>query len=150
MQTKDVALPGKEIVADVDALHRRQVAPDDRLGDERAQRPLGLGVLLDRFEGVFAKLHSSAVLGVEIGHARIQVPANVVEAFVARGERLHVVERLVLEVKKSDDDVRDLDAGVVDVVLHLDVPDRESGARVRTCRRAPRFSSGRCAPLCWG
>ena len=33
---------------------------------------------------------------------------------------LDLVERLVLEIDETDDDVRDLNAGVVDIVLHLD------------------------------
>ena len=40
--------------------------------------------------------------------------------------RADVVERLVLELAEADDDVGDLDAGVVDVVLDLDLAAEEA------------------------
>ena len=56
---------------------------------------------------------------VPLGDAGVEVPAVVVE-LLAGGEGAHVVEALALEALEADDDVGDLDAGVVDVVLDLD------------------------------
>ena len=56
---------------------------------------------------------------VPLGDARVQIPAVVVEPRRV-GDRADLVERPVLELAEADDDVGDLDAGVVDVVLHLD------------------------------
>ena len=50
---------------------------------------------------------------------RVQIPAVVVEPRRV-GDRSHVVERQLLELPESDDDVGHLHAGVVDVVLRLD------------------------------
>ncbi len=55
---------------------------------------------------------------VELAHARVQVPAVVVE--LAR-DALHVGERLLLEVQEAHHHVGHLDAGVVDVVLDAHV-----------------------------
>src|SRR6185436_17664399 len=65
-----------------------------------------------------ADLQALLVAVVPFGDARVEIPAVVIEA---RGRRdaLRVVERQFLELLKSDDDVGDLDAGVVDVVLHF-------------------------------
>ena len=65
--------------------------------------------------------HGQALLvaAVPLGDARVEVPAVVVEARGV-GDRANLVERLALEHAEADDDVGDLDAGVVDVVLHLD------------------------------
>jgi len=57
------------------------------------------------------------VLGEIGGDAGVEVPAVVIEA--AR-EAVQVGEALFIELQEAEDDVDDLDAGVVDVVLDLD------------------------------
>ena len=56
---------------------------------------------------------------VPVGDAGVEVPAVEVEPGRV-GDRADLVERLVLEDAEADDDVGDLDAGIVDVVLHFD------------------------------
>ena len=56
---------------------------------------------------------------VPLGDLRVQIPAVVVEARRV-GDCANLVERAVLDLAEADDDVGDLDAGVVDVVLHFD------------------------------
>src|SRR5688572_8278713 len=60
-----------------------------------------------------------------MGDARIQVPAVIIEPR-GIGDALDVIEVLVLELPESNDDVGDLDACVVDVVLHFDRDASES------------------------
>ena len=55
---------------------------------------------------------------VELAHARVEVPAVVVEL---AGDPLDLGERLLLEVQEAHHDVGHLDAGVVDVVLDAHV-----------------------------
>ena len=58
-------------------------------------------------------------LSVPLRYPRIEVPAVVVEPCRV-GDLPHLVQRSALELSKGDDDVGDLDARVVDVILHLD------------------------------
>ena len=64
--------------------------------------------------------------------------------------RANAGEVLAFELAEADDDVGDLDAGVVDVVLDLDgaalIAEQPAEAR----RRARRCAGGRCAPPCSG
>ena len=58
-------------------------------------------------------------------------------------------ERFSFEVQKPDHDVRDLHAGVVDVVLHLDLlPGRAQQAHEGVAQNR-RCAGGRCARPCW-
>ena len=68
-----------------------------------------------------ADLQPVLVLLVPVGDPGVQVPAVVVEPR-GRGDRADLGEGLVLELAEADYDVGDLDAGVVDVVLDLDLP----------------------------
>ena len=80
----------------------------------------GLGAaVLDVVQRGGANLQAFLVFVVPLRDARVQIPAVVIEA-CGVGDVADVVEVLALELAESDDDVGDLDAGVVDVVLHLD------------------------------
>ena len=66
-----------------------------------------------------ANLQPLLVFVVPLRDARVQIPAVIVEARRV-GDAPDVVEGLALELAEPDDDVGDLDARVVDVVLHFD------------------------------
>ena len=95
------------------------MAPDDAIGDEGGDVGVLVAAMLDVVERLRPDLQASLVLAVPLGHARVEVPAVVIEARSV-GDLLDVCERHVLEDAKPDDDVGHLDAGVVDVVLDLD------------------------------
>ncbi len=65
------------------------------------------------------RLARVGIRSVPFSDLRVQVPAVVIEPCRA-GDAADVGEGLVFEFTEADDDVRDLDAGVVDVVLDLD------------------------------
>ena len=118
LQPQNVALVGEEVVADVQPLHRLQMRPDDAVGDERAD--LG-GVVASGFEIVQRLVSYREPLGlpaVPLGDARIEIPAVVVEARGV-GDLPDLGEVLPLDLPEADDDVGDLNAEVVDVVLHF-------------------------------
>ena len=120
VQAQDVALVGEQVVPDVEALHRREVAVHDRGGDEGGELRGGVPALLDLVERLGLQLPVGGIGGVEVPDLRIEVPAVVVEAR-RRGQGAHLGRRLALEVLEAHHDVRDLHAGVVDVVLHPDL-----------------------------
>ena len=125
MQPEDVAFPRQQVVVDVEAAHRLQVAADDAVGDERGEVGRRVAAVLDVVERRRADLEPRLVVLVPLGHAGVEVPAVVVEARRV-GERAHLVEPLVLELAKADGDVGDLHAGIVDVVLDLDLASEEA------------------------
>ena len=65
------------------------------------------------------------VLLVPLGDAGVEIPAVVVEARRV-GERADLVEPLVFQLAEADGDVGHLHAGVVDVVLDLDLAAEET------------------------
>ena len=68
---------------------------------------------------------------IPFGHARVEIPAVVVETR-RLGEVPDLLEAAVLQLAEADDDVGHLDAGVVDVVLHFD---RRAAERERAHER---------------
>ena len=96
--------------------------------------------------------------GVPLGDAGVEIPAVEVDALV--GPRSSVEEFagggevFAFEVDEADDDVGDLDSGVVDVVLHADFVAAScrsrGGGGAGRCRRGWRCGGGRCARPCWG
>ena len=118
MQAQDVALPGQEVVADVQPGHRVDVAADDTLGDDCRHVGHRVAPSLERVEGFGSEMQAVGVRFVPRGDLRVEVPAVVVESGL-RGEGLHLVESQRLQCLERDDDVGHLHAGVVDVVLDL-------------------------------
>ncbi len=119
LEPQDVALPREQVVVDVHPRHRPQVTVDDAVGDERGDGGVLVPAMLDVVQGRGTHVQPLLVLLVPLGDARVQVPAVVVEARRI-GDLADLVERLVLERAEADHHVGDLNAGVVDVVLHLD------------------------------
>ncbi len=116
---EDVALPGQEVVVDVHAPHRLEVAANDAVGDEGGEGGIIVAAAFDAVQRGGPDLQTLGILLVPLGDARVQIPAVVVEAG-PRGDGPDRIEVLALELAKSHDHVGDLDAGVVDVVLDLD------------------------------
>ena len=122
MQRDDVALFREKVVLDVEAEHRRKVAMDDRARDERRQLRSFPFALLDAMQRVAPPLLGLRMLGVVVRHLRVEVPAEVIESHGRIVDPLLDRGRVFLEqMLERDDDVGDLDAGVVDVVLDLDL-----------------------------
>ena len=118
-QPEDVALVGEQVVGDVQPRHGRQVRADDPLDDERAHRGGLAGAMLEIVERGGADGEPLLVVLVPFRDLGIQVPAVVIEPGRI-GDAADPVERLPFQLPESDDDVRHLDAGVVDVVLDFD------------------------------
>ena len=72
---------------------------------------------LEPVEGLSSKRQSRAILFVKTPNSRIQVPAVIVELIV---DGFDLIEGYLLNMLEADDDICDLHAGVVDVVLDFD------------------------------
>ena len=125
MQPEDVALPRQQVVADVEPPHRVEVFPDDAIGDEAGEVGGRIAAVLDVVQRRGADLEPLLVLLVPFGHARVEVPAVIVEPGRV-GDAANGVEVELLDLAEPDRDVGDLDAGVVDVVLDFDGAAREA------------------------
>ena len=119
LQAEDVSFMCEQVVPDVEPRHRLQVGAHDALADERADLRGLVAAPLEIVERGRAKREPALVVVVPRGDTRIEVPAVVIEARGV-GDASDVVDRSALDLAEPDDDVGDLDAGVVDVVLHLD------------------------------
>ena len=119
LQPQDVAFPGQQVVVHVHPRHRLQVAADDAVGDEGGDLGVLVAAMLDVVERVGPRFQPFLVGVVPLGHAGVQIPAVEVEPRGV-GDRANLGERLAGQVPEADDDVGDLHAGVVDVVLYFD------------------------------
>ena len=118
-QAQDVALPRQQLIVDVETRHRLQVRVDNGVGDERGETGGGIDAVLDVVQGCRTDLQAVLVALVPLRDAGIEIPAVVIEACRCR-DSLRILEGELLELLEADDDIGDLDAGVVNVVLHLD------------------------------
>ena len=103
----------------------------------------------------FSGIHFAADVAVPIEEADfgVEIPAVVIKRVVfgkRRIESFDLVEILLLDVQKTNHNVGNLDAGVVDVVLDFDTIARGFQDVEKTYRPARRCVRDRCAPLCWG
>ena len=96
-----------------------KMGADDPVDDERAERGSVGAAVLEIVERSGPDVEAALVAVVPLGHARVQVPAEVVEPGGVR-DLPDLVDRLVFELPEADDHVGHLDTGVVDVVLRLD------------------------------
>ena len=114
---EDGAFAGQDVVGDAQPGHGRQVGPDDAARDVPGQTVLRVPAVLDG-------LHDGRLPGLGLrmgrevgGNPGVEVPAVVIEL---AGQTLEVLDRQAFELHDAEDDVDDLDARVVDVVLDLD------------------------------
>ena len=91
---------------------------DDSVDDERRRRRRCVVATLQVVQHGGASRESLAVLLVPIGDLGVEIPAVVVETRRV-GYRADIIERVALEYLQADDDIRDLNAEVVNVVLHF-------------------------------
>ena len=108
----------EQLVADREPRHRREVAVHDPPRHVLGEPGRVVVAGLDPVQHLGLELLGLGLRGVGLAHARVEVPAVVVEP--AR-DALDVGERLLLELLEAHHDVGHLDAGVVDVVLDADV-----------------------------
>ena len=129
-EADDVRLPGEQVVGDVEPAHGGEVRVDDPPGDVLDEHRRLVAALLDLAQHGASPLEQLGIGLVPRGHRDVHPRAVLIERFV----RL----RFDAELANADHDVGDLDAGVVDVVVHLDgvagapehTGDRVSDARV--------------------
>ena len=117
-QVKNFALAREKIILYVDARHGFQV----RLNNAHGYM---LGQFRGRITACFHSLKRQAAefliffgLPVEIGHARINIPAVIVEPAAHRG---HFLQGFSLHPFQPDNDIRHLNSCIIQVILHLNL-----------------------------
>ena len=96
-----------------------QVAAEHGSGDQLGDLGNLVVAFFDRVQGLAALLQVLLVFLVPGRRGGIDVPADVVETGLL-DEGFDVFLALALQFAESDNDVRDLHTGVVDVILHVD------------------------------
>ena len=117
---QDLAFAREHVVLHVQPQHRRQVAAHDGRCDNLRETRRVPAPLFDGMQRLQPRLDPLRVLLEVSRHARIQIPAVVIEADCRIGdESLHILRRFLFELQKTNHHISNLHAGVVDVVLHL-------------------------------
>ena len=133
VEGEDFGFAGEEVVLDAEPLHGFEVAAEDSGRDYVGDGGDVIAAELKRVEGVEADLFTpdellggKAGLDVPLADAGVEVPAIEVDKLVGLHDLdeqlVDAGEREAEEMGEADDDVRDLDAGIVDVVLDADLP----------------------------
>jgi hypothetical protein len=113
---QDFALLREQVVIDAEAVEGAKVGVHDRRRHDFAHFCGVTVALFDFFEGLSAKLEARFVFREPLRDAGVQVPTEVVEPGRG-GQGFHFGERFFFEMDKAEDDIGNLDARIVDVVL---------------------------------
>src|SRR5215469_10589028 len=125
MEVEDFALAGQEVIFDVEPVHGFEVAAEDGGGDEIGDGSGFVAPVLDSMQSFRAMPEVLSVLLVPLRNAGIEFPAIVIEARLS-AEFLDLVPLFLFKMQETDDDIRDLHSGVVDVVLNVNFPLRKT------------------------
>ena len=101
LQVQDFALPRQHVILHAEPLHGGQMAAHDRHGDDFRQFGRGAVALLDRRKRLAAQGRRPRFVFLEkLRYARVQVPAEVIEAR-RRGQRPNLLGGFPLQVLKA-------------------------------------------------
>ncbi len=127
MQAQYLALAWQEVIFDAQPLHRLQVAAQHGGRDQLRDFGQLVAALLDGVKRIQARLQVALIQPVPLRNPRIKIPAVVVDAgLTCKPALLDQLPDLgggllVLKLRESHHHVGHLHAGVVDVVLHVDL-----------------------------
>ena len=121
LQVQDFALARQQVILHAEPLHGAQMAAHDRHGNDLRQFGRRTMPFFDGRERLAAQGQAALILLEKLRDPRIEVPAEVIEAR-SRGQRANLFGRFFLQMSERDHHIRDLHAGVVDVVLHFHSP----------------------------
>src|SRR5262245_33794498 len=140
LQVEDVAFARQKIVADIDASHGPQMALNNFRGDDFSHLCRFVLAFFDFLQSLRAQIMFGIFSLIKTRNASINVPAVIIE-FVGSGggHPAYIFERFSFNVLEPDDYISDLYAGVVDVILDLDLTSgrsKNSNECVSDCRIA--------------
>ena len=116
---KDLALTGKEFVRDADASHGLEMQTCDGVSNDLSDFGFFAAIFLNGFESTRAKFSGTRfVLSKIVGGFGVEIPTVVIKARL-HGGHFHADGSKALHIEKADDDVRDLNPGVINVILDL-------------------------------
>ena len=119
---QDVALAGQDVVVHVDPTHRGEMAPDDLHRDCFSHLRRLVVALFDLLQPLRAGLVFGIVLFVKTRRLGVEVPAVEIELSSRMfDQRPNFGEGSLLDVDEPHDDVGHLHAGVIDIVLDLNL-----------------------------
>ena len=120
---ENVTFTGQQIVSHIDARHRPEVIADNRHGDNFRHFRCFIAPVFDFLERFPPQVVLRIFSLIKPGDPRVDIPAVVIE-FAGRslGHPAHVGERFPFDALQAHDHVGNLHAGIIDVILHFDVP----------------------------
>ena len=137
LQVQNLALAGQKIVLYAQAQHGFQVPPQDRGRNQLGNRGRFVAAVLDLVQRGVAQLLARLIFFIRAARVplrglRIELPAVVIEgaslvlgvgcaAFAFLDERTHLGDGFAFQVQESHHHIGHLHAGVVDIVLHIDL-----------------------------
>ncbi len=144
-EVKNFAFASEQVVGNSETSHGFQVQADDGVGDDLRDFGFFAAVFFDGFQGSSAKFGGAGfVFFKKVRSFGVEIPAVVIEARL-HGRHFYADGTEAFHVEKADDDVGDLHAGVVNVVLHLNGMAGVAQDRAPWCRRGRRFVTW---PMC--
>ena len=118
-QPQNVSFPRQQVVADPEPRHRREMVPDDPVGDEGADRRVVVAAVLEVVQRRLPD-RQPATCPARTTRSPSRTDPSSRGRSAWSPPAAESLRALLLEMPEADDDVGDLDAGIVDVVLDLD------------------------------
>src|SRR5436853_2136075 len=120
MEVQDFALTRQKVIFDIEPVPGLKMSPEYRDRDQVRDLRSFISALFNRVQRLDAGLKVLFILLVPLRDAGIQVPAVVIETRLV-SELFNFSARLFGQLQKADDHVGNLNAGVIDVILDVDL-----------------------------
>src|SRR4029077_16755388 len=119
LEVKNFALTSEKFVRNAEASHGFEMQTDNGVGDDLGDFGFFAAIFFNGFKGAGAKFVGARFVVIQkVGDFGVEIPAVVVEARL-HGGHFHANGSEPLHIEEADDDIGDLDAGVVNVILDL-------------------------------
>src|SRR5208282_872567 len=121
MQVQNFALARKEIVFDVEPVHRFKMATQNSCRNQFGDGGRLACAVFNGVQRLSAHLQVLLILRIPLRNTRVEIPAVVIETGLP-DESFDFGSRLLLDLRESDNYIGNLYSGVIDIVLHIDFP----------------------------
>src|SRR5450755_911434 len=125
MKCQDFTFTRQKVVFNIEAIHGFEMAPQNGNRNYFRKRGSLVPALLDVMKSLRAKLQVLFVCLVPLGYASVEIPAVIIESW-CEDELFDCFTGVFLYVQKTNHNVGDLHACVVDIVLDIHFPSRKA------------------------
>src|SRR5262250_844868 len=125
MEMEDLALSGQKVIENAKTLHGLQMSEQYCCRNYLPDLGRLVSTFFERVERLQSNLLVSRILFVPLRNTCIEIPAVIVERLgrplALLNKSLNIRQRAAFQMLESNYNIGHLNAGIVDVILHIDV-----------------------------